>query len=156
MGGHGWIYCWPHLGRCGPTEWVQQPVKGLVPTAVDPSPVAGGTEPRGCGRERHMAPARKASGPADRATGAGGRGRTAASRVCAGAALLRTPAGAQALSSSLSKSCKQRRALATTSASGSLLDSRSHDPAQPAGSVSAALAAGMLAPRFPNPGLRAR
>lgn len=44
MGGHGWIYCWPHLGRCGPTEWVQQPVKGLVPTAVGPSPVAGGTE----------------------------------------------------------------------------------------------------------------
>lgn len=128
------------------------------PTASEGAcPHRGGPEPGGGGdRERHMAPARKASGPADRATGAGGRGRTAASRVCAGAALLRTPAGAQALSSSLSKSCKQRRALATTSASGSLLDSRSHDPAQPAGSVSAALAAGMLAPRFPNPGLRAR
>lgn len=42
----------------------------------------------------------------------------------------------------------------TTSASGSLLDSRSHDPDLPHGSVSAALAAGMLASRFPNPGTK--
>ncbi|XP_045444977.1 ankyrin repeat and SOCS box protein 8 isoform X4 [Pipistrellus kuhlii] len=136
----------PHLGRCGPTEWVQQLVNELVPTAADPS--------REAGKPSHIAPARKASGPAEKATGgrtdalgpgrtdalgpgrtdALGPGRTDASRVCAGAALLRALVAAQAQSSPLFKSCKQGSPPVTTSASGSLLDSRSHDPAQPPGS----------------------
>lgn len=124
-GGHGGPHCRPHRVCPKASAWA-------CPHRGGPEPGGGGTKPRGCGRKRHSAPARTASGPAETATGSFGLGRTG----CFPSLRRRGPptdtgrcAGA---TESLSKSCKQRSPPVTTSASGSLLDSRSHDPDQPA------------------------
>lgn len=132
-----------HAGAAPQTRPNSPGQVNFVPTAEDPS---SGRRPRvpHCACAESLT-ARRESDPLTK------RGYTAASPVCAGAYRLQLLLLAQAPILVAFGSSKQRGPLETTCASGSHLDSGSHDPAQPRGSVSATLALGMPAARLPTP-----